>query len=186
MPALLWSSFDELLFVLALTIDTFAISLVYGSQKIKIPLLSNLIINGTGTIVLMMSMITGVFCKQFIPEDFTRYLSFIIICIIGMMKCIEGIKKSTIENADENHDQIISPKEAIGIAISISMDGMSIGIGAALLNVSILIAGLLSFLIGVVTICIGGLVGRIVAKKTEMDYTLIGGILIILFALTKI
>lgn len=186
MPALLWNSADELLFVLALTIDTLTISLVYGSQKIKIPMISNIIINVIATIVLLGSMLLGVFCKQFIPEEFTRYLSFSILCIIGITKCMEGIKKSTTCNADENHDQMISPREATAVATSISMDGMSIGIGAALLDINMGIVGVLSLVIGILAILLGGLCGKFLAKKTEMDYTLIGGILIIVFAFTKI
>lgn len=186
MPVLLWNSIDELLFVLALTIDTLAISLVYGSQKIKIPVLSNIIINGVGTFVLVGSMMIGVVCKQFIPEEFTRYLSFAILCVIGTLKCIEGITQSTTQNADKNHDKIISSKESIAIATSISMDGMSIGIGAALLDINVVMVGVLSFTIGICVIYLGSFCGRILAKKTELDYTLIGGILIILFAFTKI
>ncbi|MFI3176830.1 MAG: manganese efflux pump [Eubacteriales bacterium] len=186
MPVILLQYIDELIFVLALTIDTFTISVLYGSQRIEIPFLSNVILNLTATLVLLSAIFFGSFLKQWIPEEATHYLSFLILCGIGGYKCVESLTNPKLQDGDRNHDKILSAKEALSISLALSMDGISIGLGAAFLSVDFVVIGILSLLVGMIAIIIGTRMGRILVKTISLDYSLVGGIAMIVFAFTKI
>ena len=68
----------------ALSIDAFAASFAYGSNKIKIPFLSAQIINLICTGILALSLLIGSLVKQLIPAWLTAVLCFALLFILGL------------------------------------------------------------------------------------------------------
>ena len=70
---------ESLLLVSSVCIDAFVASIAYGTNKIKIPVISALIINIIGSFTLGFSLFFGGFVKNFLPGKLPIYISFLIL-----------------------------------------------------------------------------------------------------------
>lgn len=120
---------EAALIALALSVDSFVAAFSYGTSKIKIPLSSVGIISVTSSLITVLSMLTGSFVKDYIPSGFTTLLSFGILFLLGVLKLFDS---SQPKNADKDHSQSISPKEALSLSAALSLDGCAAGFGASL------------------------------------------------------
>lgn len=197
----------------ALSLDAFVASFAYGSKKIKIPFKSIQVINfGCGAIT-GLSLIIGSIIKQYIPEWLTLAISFTILLILGIMKLLDSITKSIIrkhnsinkeikfslfnfkfilnlyanpEDADIDGSKTLSPAEAASLAIALSLDGITVGLGAAIGNVNGLAVCLFSLITNMVAVLLGSFAGNKVARKTPFDLSWLSGIILIVFAISKL
>ena len=92
---------EVIILALTLSLDAFAASFGYGCQKIKIPLLSGIVI------ILICTGITGIsfFLGSMvdISQNIAGWVSFVILLTIGLIKLLDSITKSIIRkyiNAD--------------------------------------------------------------------------------------
>lgn len=120
---------EAALIALALSVDSFVAAFSYGTSKIKIPFSSVGIISVTSSLITGLSMLTGSFVKDYIPSGFTTLLSFGILFLLGVLKLFDS---SQPKNADKDHSQSISPKEALSLSAALSLDGCAAGFGASL------------------------------------------------------
>ncbi len=120
---------EAALIALALSVDSFVAAFSYGTSKIKIPLSSVGIISVASSLITGLSMLTGSFVKDYIPSGFTTLLSFGILFLLGVLKLFDS---SQPKNADKDHSQSISPKEALSLSAALSLDGCAAGFGASL------------------------------------------------------
>ena len=80
----------------SVSIDAFAASFAYGSQKIKVPIMSALIINLICTFIIALSFLIGSALVGFIPYWLAAGLAFLILFLIGITKLFDSITKSII------------------------------------------------------------------------------------------
>jgi len=201
--------------VIAITssIDAFSASFAYGSSRIKIPILSSLIITITCSLVLGVALFAGTYARQLLPEALAIWFSFAILFILGIIKLLDGITKSIIRKYSDIHKQIkfsmfnfkfilslyanpeiadvdssrhISPGEAAALAISLSLDGLAIGFGAALSGVNILTVIAASLIFNMIAISTGCILGERIARKVSFNPSWIGGVLLILIAFLRL
>jgi len=200
---------EALILASALSIDAFVVSFAYGSNRIKIPFLQINIINILGSSVLALSLLAGIIIKGLIPAWLTIVISFTILFSLGIIKLLDSITKSVIkrninvtkqvrfsflnfkfiinlyanpEAADQNSDRIISPVEAIALALALSLDGLAIGFGAALGNTSILTVLIASLITDLALIILGLYLGHKLAKKTGLNLSWLSGVILIIIA----
>ena len=200
---------EALILASALSIDAFVVSFAYGSNRIKIPFLQINIINILGSSVLALSLLAGIIIKGLIPAWLTIVISFTILFSLGIIKLLDSITKSVIkrninvtkqvrfsflnfkfiinlyanpEAADQNSDRIISPVEAIALALALSLDGLAIGFGAALGNTSILTVLIASLITDLALIIFGLYLGHKLAKKTGLNLSWLSGVILIIIA----
>ncbi|MCI9084761.1 MAG: hypothetical protein HFH46_04025, partial [Bacilli bacterium] len=141
--------------IFALSLDTFMAALSYESNKIKIPISSNLIISFICSLFLFISLLLGNFLGTFIPDVILKWISFFILFFIGFIKVFDNriknfIKKRNFKGksinfsfcnlrfilqiysdyscADVDKSKSLSPIEAICLALALSIDGLSAGI----------------------------------------------------------
>ena len=113
---------DILILVLALTIDTFAVSFFYGSSKIKIPFLSVIIINAICSSILAVSLLLGYLLRTIIPENVTKWACFFILFLLGIFKlCDSYLKIFMQKHADLSKNFLVS-FSGICFALSIYAD----------------------------------------------------------------
>ena len=201
--------FEAILITSALSVDTFVASFAYGSNKIKIPILSISIITIICSFVLVSSLLLGTLVSEFIPIWLTAALSFIILFSLGVFKLIDSIIKSKIkknksfttqnknsilnlkfilslytnpENADIDQSRFISPMEATILAFALSLDGFAVGFGAALGDTSIITILIASLVIGFVAIVTGSYLGNKVSTKLKSDLSWLSGVILIVLA----
>lgn len=197
----------------ALSMDAFVASFAYGSNKIKIPMLSIQIINIVCSSILGISLLVGTLVKQYIPDWLTIMICFTILFVLGIAKLLDSIIKSIIrkynnfnkeiefsmfnikfilslyanpEDADIDSSRIISPMEAASLAIALSLDGLAVGFGAALGNVNGLAIFLSSLVTNAIAVILGCYLGNKIARKLSFNLSWLSGILLIFLAFLKL
>jgi putative sporulation protein YtaF len=193
----------------AVSIDVFAASFAYGSSKIRIPLVSVLIITVIGSVMLGSSLYFSLFIQRFIPEGAAGLLSFGILFTLGVVKIFDSVIKNLIrrhsdaekrlsfsmfnlrfilnvyadpERADVDGSRVISPREAAVVAVAVALDAFALGFGAGLTDVNHLQIIAFSFVLDVFAVVFGCLVGRKIAKKSPVNLSWLGGVILITLA----
>lgn len=204
---------EAFMLALAVSMDAFVSSFAYGSSKIKIPMLSVQIINLVCSCILGLSLLAGSWVRNFLPDWLTVFICFFILFVLGVVKFFDSITKSIIrrhnhfnravkfsmfnfhfilslyadpEAADVDASQSISAMEAASLALALSLDGIAVGFGAALGDVSIWAVLLCSFVTGGLAVILGCRVGNRVAGRLPFDISWLGGAMLIILALIKL
>lgn len=199
---------EAALIALALSVDSFVASFSYGTSKIKIPFSSVGIISVTSSLITGLSMLTGSFVKDYIPSGFTTLLSFGILFLLGVLKLFDS---SQPKNADKDHSQSISPKEALSLSAALSLDGCAAGFGASLSTGMTASPGaaaagfdasaaagtasslapvaavfLFSLVFGALMVLTGSHIGNKAAGRLPIKPGIIGGLLLLLLAVARL
>ena len=204
---------ETILLVLTLSLDSFVASVAYGSNKIKIPFLSIIIINIVCSFFLGFSIFFGSQVKNILPENTTLIISFIILILLGIYYLCEGIFKAYLEKksdinskvklklfdiwfivdiyvdetkADFNHSKNLDAKEAVYLATALSLDSLAVGFGSSLGNINYLNVILLSLIFGIFSIWSGLLIGKTILEKSKINLSWLAGIMLITLAVLKL
>ncbi len=203
----------QLLFILALCIDAFAASFSYGINKTKIPLLSAVTISFVCTFVLALSLGFGTLARQIVPARLAGTISFIILFGIGIVKSFESLlKKYILSNqksvgqikmkfsdinfvltvyadsirADADNSKVLSPKEAVYLALALSFDSLAAGLGFGLTEINYMQLILLSLFSNLAAVSLGHVLGKYVLSISDKDFSWLGGIMLIILAVSKL
>lgn len=146
---------EDMLLVLAMSTDAFFAALSYSTGKIKIPAVSAFVISIISSAVLTASMLISAAAGAFIPESFCRTAGAVLLGVIGITGfCQNGLKSILRKHkgngkvsfscfnigfvisvyldetkADADRSKILSPKEAVALALALSVDSVSGGLG---------------------------------------------------------
>ena len=172
---------EALLIAAAVSLDAFAASFAYGGKRIKIPLLSVLVISLLCAASLGISLFAGEILGVFLPEQLTILISFGILFALGIWKLLDD---DELKNFDADDSKTISVGEAAALAIALSLDGLAVGFGAALGNANSIAVILCTFVIGAAAVWLGGFLGLKIAGKLQVSW--ISGVLLILLAFAQL
>ncbi len=202
-----------ILLIIALSADAFAASFAYGADNVKIPPLSAIIVALISDLLLMASLFIGNLLKAYIPAAFTVFFSFSILFVLGAIKLFDSsIRKKIRENrfssrevrvrtknlrfiltvyaapetANTEDVEVLSPAEALSLGLALSLDSAAAGLGAASGEYSFLLAAVLNILISLCAVFCGCRLGRLLASKSGVNFSVIGGILLLLLAFSKL
>ena len=203
---------ESTLLVISLCIDSGLASFAYGTNKIKIPILSAFILTLISTLFLLFSISIGNFVKTLFPTDLTKLICFLILFLLGFLRLFEGIlkkylnKKAVSPNAielsflsfkvvlnvyadatvaDLDHSYSLSSKEALYLGIALSLDSIVVGFGAALASIQFVQITLLSIVFNLVSIIIGATLGHKCANSVDCDLSWLSGVMLIILAIIK-
>lgn len=204
---------ESIILVTALSLDAFVASFAYGTNKIKIPFLSALILTFICSLTLTISLILGNIIRPYLPESLTHIICFIILFILGITKLFDSSikayirKKKTLNKqivfkalnlhfilniyadpkiADKDDSRTLSLSESISLALALSIDGLAVGLGAALANVNSIMIVVSSVLIGMVAVMGGSLLGEKISNKINLDLSWLSGILLVILGFMKL
>ena len=198
--------------VVALSIDTFIACLAYGSRKIKIPLLSAVIICMVCSLILLISMLLCSVIAPYIPNGAAKITCFIILFTIGIVRVFDSSLKAWIkrkgssqeirfsafklhfllkvyadpEIADIDQGGVLSNKEAVLLAAAMSLDGMAAGFGAGAGDMSVVPIIVTSLIVSAIAIKSGVFVGTKLAKYSSDTLSPLAGILLIALSFLKL
>lgn len=199
--------------IVALSVDAFAASFAYGVDKVRIPPLSAVIVAALSDFILIASLFIGNLFKAYIPASLTTFLSFSILLALGTAKLFDSSIKRIIrqnrfgrrqlhisfknlsfiltvyaepQEANITDVEVLSPSEAISLGLALSLDSAAAGIGAASLEYPLLLTALVSFVIGILSVYSGCRLGRLLAARTDFNFSLISGILLVFLAFAKL
>ncbi|MBE6023017.1 MAG: sporulation membrane protein YtaF [Cellulosilyticum sp.] len=204
---------ESILLVLSLCVDACVASFAYGTNKIKIPVKSSIILTAISTLFLMLSVGIGSLFKEIIPTELANIACFIILFILGFMRLFEGMLKNYLHKkahssnnievtlfnfklvlnvyadvtlADLDHSKSLSSKESLYLGIALSLDSLVVGLGAALAPISLFQVTFLSIIFHFIGITLGCFIGSKCAEKMNIDLSWLSGAILIALALLKI
>lgn len=199
--------------VLALSLDAFVASFAYGANKIEIPFTSIIIIDLVCVFFLAISVFFGELVKCFLSDYVTSIFGFLILFFLGVFYLFESIIKTYFKNkitsrskvkvklfdiwliidiyvdeikADFDNSKRLNSREALYLAVALSLDSLAIGFSSGLGNINILLIIFISFIFHILTIWSGLLIGKKFAEKSKINLSWITGILLICLAFFKL
>ncbi|MCF6463407.1 sporulation membrane protein YtaF [Clostridium sp. Cult1] len=204
---------EALMLVLALSLDAFVASFAYGANKIEIPFTSIIIIDLVCVFFLAISVFFGELVKCFLSDYVTSIFGFLILFFLGVFYLFESIIKTYFKNkitsrskvkvklfdiwliidiyvdeikADFDNSKRLNSREALYLAVALSLDSLAIGFSSGLGNINILLIIFMSFIFHILTIWSGLLIGKKFAEKSKINLSWITGILLICLAFLKL
>ena len=175
------SFLDILVIGIGLAMDAFAVSVCKGLTMPRRNLLKTLIIAGYFAFFQMIMPLIGFFIgTQFseIVSSVDHWIAFVLLALIGGNMIRESFGSEEHQTGDDVSCRVMFP-----LAVATSIDALVTGITFAFLSanvwISILVIGIVTFVL-----CVAGvLLGRLVGAKLEKRAQLLGGIVLILIGL---
>lgn len=144
------------LFVLAIAtnLDNFSVAFAYSMAGRRIPLLSNLLITLTTMVLTYGTMQAGKLVVSLFPVKLLEHLGAVVIITVGIRVLLESTDKANAISSPRPKDLPRSPffslKETLALGLSLSVDSMAGGFGAALsggynITLAVLAIGIASF-----------------------------------------
>lgn len=210
---MLFSIFQAFFLVLALSLDTFTAGVALGTQKIMVPFRSVLAISLTCSTSLWLAISLGGWIGNWISPRTGAVIGCVILVMMGSVRLFDGVIKELLrrccENkegmvfyrknlkiflqvcvdsaqADFNRSQSLSVPEAISLAAALSVDGLAVGVGAGILDVSHWLIFLIAMLINLFAVHLGCRTGIRFSRKHEQDISWVAGALLIVLGLIKL
>ncbi|MBY0008845.1 manganese efflux pump [Paenibacillus typhae] len=105
--------FSLLLLAFALSLDGFGVGITYGLRKMKIPLLSILIISLCSGIVIGVSMQVGVLLAKVVSPDAASIIGAVILVLMGCWSLIQMLTQKERSPQDEERDAEFERSEEV-------------------------------------------------------------------------
>jgi len=190
---------SALLFSLSSNLDNLVIGTAYGIKKIKIGIISNLIIAVITSIGTFLSMSIGVYISMYLSRSIANGLGAGIIIVLGIyfvtqsiIKLITNTKSKELalknisdmleyaEKSDLDNSHDINFKEALLVALGLTFNNLGTGVAASISGVNLNLTVIATFILSILTIIFGEAIGNHVLGKLLGKYApLISGILLI-------
>lgn len=208
------SLFPQLfLLITALSLDAFAASFVYGTDRVKIPAASVAVISALSTGILVLFLLLGKWFGGLLPPNFTTILCFVILFLLGCIKFFDGTIKSLIRRCDffehrltfsishlnfiltvyadpsvANGEDVtvLSPAEAISLGMALSLDSAAAGFGAGMMVMHLPLTVILSLALNTAAVLGGCRIGYVLAKRSSLELSWLSGLLLMGLALAKL
>lgn len=205
--------FQLFLLVTALSVDAFAASFVYGTDRVKIPAASVAVITALSTGILVLFLLFGKWFGCLIPAGLTSHLCFLILFILGFIKLFDSTIKSFIKKsvfferkvsfsifrlnviltvyadpsaANGEDITVLSPAEALSLGLALSLDSAAAGFGAGMMVTHLPLAALLSLFLNTGAVLSGSCLGRSIARRSGFDLSWLSGLLLIGLAFARL
>ena len=182
--------YEALAIALALSLDSFACGLAYGASQIKVPLRSALIVAIICSLTLGFTLLLGSAVAPYISQTAVQYISFAILLTMMLLKLFDVrfiLKVFEDEQAaDNNKDKLLSKKEAISLALALSLDSLGVGFSAGMSGTNTVYLIIFSLLIGASALLIGQRTGTAAAHKVKDGLCWVSGIILLALAISKL
>lgn len=204
---------ESILISISLSTDAFVASFAYGTNKIRISILSTIIISTVCSLMLGISLYFGFVISNIVPQYITKRFCFILLIIIGIIRLFDSYIKNYIrkdsnihkkisfslfhlnfilniyadpEKADIDKSLTLSPYESAFLAFALSIDSLAVGISAAIGDINYIMVIITTFVSSVLAVHFGYIIGKKVSKDLKFDLSWLSGILLILLAFLKL
>lgn len=188
-------------FAISSSIDNFGVGLSYGVQRVRIPVISNLLIALIGFLFSLAGIIAGVWLADLLPGILPDLIAFVVLSVIGiriMIIAFQQQKKhqggvfAEPEKMDFDGSSHISLGEALLLGVALSANALTNGVGAGLLDLSPLAIAFSAAIGSYLTLWAGvGLGTKLanirVGKMTVGQFgTFLSGVIILMIAVTRL
>ena len=176
----------------AVCADAFAAGFACGTDRVRIPPVSALIITFLSTGSLAVSSLAGGLLKPFLAGRTASLLGGMILFALGLAGFRSKPAAEITRRANVREPEILSPSEAFVLGIALSLDNAAAGLGAGLdtgdltvLSETVLII-FLSFAVGLSSLLLGSRLGNRAAASRGFLFSHSGSVLLIILALLKL
>ena len=196
---------SALSFSLSSNLDNVVVGIAYGIKKVKIGIISNLIIAFVTSIGTYLSMLAGAYISKFLPRSFANAFGALIIIILGIYFIIQSITKlikntkskelalknitdmiEYAQKSDLDNSGDINMKEALIVAFGLTFNNLGTGVAASITGVNIQLTVIFTFILSIFTIIFGGAIGNHVLGKILGKYaSLFSGVLLIILGIIE-
>ena len=97
-------------FAVALSLDGFGVGVAYGMRKIKIPVLSLIVISLTSSTAIGVSMLSGHLVSRFISNEFAESVGALILIFVGIWLLIQTRKQNNNQGPPGRDQSNINPE----------------------------------------------------------------------------
>lgn len=191
-----------------MSLDTYLAASVYSGSGIKIPPASAAVISLISASILGTALAFSEFLSSYIPENICCICGLIVLTAIGVVTVFKSIMRSLVKKlsdndslslkmnslgivvklylddtaADFDKSKTLSLTEAAALALASSFDSAATGLNCGILSVRPVYVSVFAFISGCIAIAAGSFTGRKISSPSH-DFSWIGGILLIIFAL---
>ncbi|MEQ3337372.1 sporulation membrane protein YtaF [Clostridium butyricum] len=197
---------SALLYSLSSNLDNLVIGIAYGVKKIKIGLISNLIIATVTSIGTLISMSVGKFISVFLPTSLTNMLGAVIIMLLGLYFLIQSILKlipksysnslalknvdeimDYAEKSDSDNSGTLNIKEAFVVSLGLMLNNLGTGLAASITGVNVSITVICTFILSIALLMLGKSIGHNILGSICGKYApLISGVLLIILGIFEL
>jgi putative sporulation protein YtaF len=188
-----------IMLALAVSGDGFLAGIAYGVKKIKIPMVSLLVISLASTTAVTVSMLCGQGLAAILDPHIASQLGAVLLVIIGIYFLLQacGEKINALDNdydkplltikvntlgiivqilkkpatADMDCSGEISPREAFFLGLALALDALGAGFGAAMAGFSILLTAICVGVLKFILINSGISLGRVIRNQRWLSIT---------------
>ena len=195
-------------FILAISssIDSLGIGITYGIKNTKISLLGKFFLFFISFFISILAIWFGNAIKTIFPEWLTKFIGGFILIMMGSFICFQALKKEKVYSffihflgitikiiknpisSDFDKSHSIDSKEAIFLAIALSLDSFCIGIGGSFMQVSFILFPFLVSIFQLFFLNIGNFLGQKLhglGNLPDNIWSVISGILLIFFGMSR-
>ncbi len=203
---------ESLILVSSLCIYNFLYIISYWTDRIKITFYSNLVINLVCSLFLGIALALGGFLKDFLSPNTASVLSFALLLSLGFFRLFESFFKTYVRKfssagapltfkvfdfkfvleiyanetkADYDKSKTLTLKEAVYLAVALSLDSLAVGFGSSLVSINHLQVVILSFVIGTCCLFIGVRIGKKFIEKVDLNLSWLSGLMLIVLAFIR-
>lgn len=105
-----------LLLAFALSLDSFGVGVTYGLRKMKIPLLSILIISLCSGVVICVSMQVGVLLAKVVSPNVASEVGAVILVIMGCWSLVQMLLQKEKERDNEHQSGVEEETDIVGVS----------------------------------------------------------------------
>lgn len=170
------------LIAVSLAMDALSVSIASGTKSSRIKLVDALKVGATfGLFQAGMPVIGWLIGETFRDkvDSYTGLIAFVLLSVIGLKMIYDAVKEE-----DEEVTSSISFKLLIGMGIATSIDALIVGTTLVLIKVplfiSVLIIGIVTFILSILGYSFGVKLGTTFGKRIEI----VGGLLLIFIGIT--
>lgn len=187
---------NSLLLAISSSIDSLGIGITYGIKKTKISKIGKIILFVISLFVTYISILFGNTIQYILPKFFTNFIGCLILICMGIYICFQALKKEKDSqnifnnpiSSDLNHSKVIEPKEALILAIALSLDSFCIGVCGAITDINLSFFPFLVSIFQLVFLNLGSYLGiniRNFCKLPQNTWSILSGILLIFIGFCK-
>lgn len=187
---------NSLLLAISSSIDSLGIGITYGIKNTKISKLGKIILFVISILTTYISILFGNIIQYIFPNTLTNFLGCFVLVYMGIYICFQALKKEKYSqnifnspiSSDLNHSQVIEPKEALFLAIALSLDSFCIGICGSMTDINLNLFPFLVSILQLFFLSMGSYLGihiRNFCKLPQNIWSIVSGFLLIFIGLFK-
>ena len=158
---------SSLLFALSASLDNFTVSFAYGIKKVKISVLSNIVIAALSSLSTIFALGAGNILFSIISIKAANTIGGLILITLGFWYLINTFVKTKInvkqceqvmedpKIVDTDNSGTIDWKESLSLAVALMLNNIGLGLAASITNLNIIFTALVTFALSIIMI-LGG------------------------------